>query len=207
MKALSLKEVRSAIRSLLEAEERRWIPASKNSPGRYETIDNEKEKVEKAPESQRMSHVQRFEKDVEAWIEHMSSFPEFESLRTFQTTKLDDEDFGFDFMELNALARSLWRGMMGEERIIPPHDFIKKLRQNLIDYGFEFKPRGAMKLPRSGKNSHGTHPFAGMGGGGSGFGMDGSVGGRGPGNMGGKYDWDPSDRKNLPMGAGKDRKK
>jgi hypothetical protein len=96
--------------------------------------------------------------------------------------------------------------MMGEDDIVPPHDFVKRLKQDLIEFGFEFKPRQVMKLPRSGKNSHGTHPFAGMGGGGSGFGIDGSVGGKGPGNMGGKYDWNPDEKKNLPMGAARRNK-
>lgn len=143
------------------------------------------------------------EPELDDQIEDLSEEPEYRSLRLFKEFKLDDESYHFNFIELNALARGLWREIMDEDDHLPPENFISNLKNELIQYGFEFVPRKIVKLPRSGKGSHGTHPFAGSGGGGSGFGVDGKVGGRGPGNMGGGYDWDPSDKKNLPMGAKK----
>lgn len=77
----------------------------------------------------------------------------------------------------------------------------------LVNIGLKFVPREPVKFVRGSMSSaHGSHPFAGSGGGGSGFSSDRSGPGftsygGGPGAVGGGYEWRADDPRNLSMGS------
>ncbi len=153
------------------------------------------------------------EGDAQAQIDDLRDRPGFEDLDSFMTMKLDDDDLSYDFIELQALARNAASERVGKRTNGADQVDIDKVRRVLDkEMGFKFIPRKPIKDVRGTQSgSHGTSPFAGMGGGGSGFGSDREGGnftsfGGGPGAIGGKYDWDPNDKKNLPMGATKRKK-
>lgn len=143
-------------------------------------------------------------------VEELSELPEYESVETFVQYKIDDEDETFSTVDLNAIA------MHQAEGNIPSEKLVKTIKAELIGYGLKFVPRQPTKFVRgvlSPKN--GTNRFADMPGGGSGVGRDAGFGGTstgffsygyGPGAVGGKYDWQSGDKRNLPMGAGRVKK-
>lgn len=148
--------------------------------------------------------------EIEDEINAMRQSPDFADVDAFMAMKLDSDDFTYDFKELQALARNAaQRRARGRPVTVANKHDITDIRKALEDdMGFKFVPREPPKDVRgSSSNSHGTHPFAGMGGGGSGFSSDREGGGGftsfggGPGAVGGGYAWDPNDRKNLSMGA------
>ena len=149
-------------------------------------------------------------------IEELRSTPEFKDTDTFINYKLANDELSFSAAELQALARNLEAKKLGVKQVtMAGSSFAKSVKDELVDFGFEFKPREKVKHVRGSMSSaHGTSPWAGMGGGGSGFGGERSnkVGGftsmgGGPGAIGGGYDWDPNDKKNLGMAGKNVRKK
>ena len=142
-------------------------------------------------------------------IEELRHYPEFVSPDTFVSYKLDNDEYAFNASELQALARNADEVKLGHEVFVASRTTTEKIKNDLIDVGLTFDPRRPVKFLRGGMSSaHGSHPFAGSGGGGSGFGSGfggptfTSFGG-GPGSIGGDDVWDPDDKKNLKMGARK----
>lgn len=145
------------------------------------------------------------EGDLQDQIDELRGTPEFEDVDAFMAMKLDNDELTYDFVELQALARNLTAQRTGNSAISTPgQQDLNAVRGALEgEMGFKYLPRQPTKDVRGAtSNQHGTHPFAGAGGGGSGFGDGGFTGmGKGPGAIGGKYDWKPDDPKNLPMGS------
>lgn len=153
------------------------------------------------------------EEDFEEQVKEMVGQPEFRSMAAFVTNKLDNDEYEFSSVELQALARTLDQKRLGHKVSASAPSFVRMIKQELVsEYGFTFVPREKTKFARGSMSSaHGSHPFAGAGGGGSGMGSDRSGPtftsfGGGPGAMGGEYDWDKSDPKNLPMGEAKKKR-
>ena len=153
------------------------------------------------------------EESIDDQIEDMRAHPEFKSLNAFIEAKLNDDVFDYDFMELHALGRNITQLKMGKKMTISEASpgILDQIKTSLKDMGFTFVGRQPVKKTRGFKSSaHGTHPFAGSGGGGSGFGSDfggttfTSFGG-GAGAVGGGYSWNADDKKNLPMGSKRKR--
>ena len=151
--------------------------------------------------------------DTQDRIGAMQEEPEFRDADAFAAYKLDNDDFEYSFEELQALARNATARRTGNSDIsmASPQD-VASVRAALEgEMGFKYIARQPVKDVRGVQSSaHGTHPFAGAGGGGSGFGSDLGGGtftsfGGGPGAVGGDYAWNPDDPKNLPMGAKKKR--
>jgi hypothetical protein len=149
-------------------------------------------------------------------IDEMIKQPEFKDVDSFVNYKLDNEEFEFSTQELQALVHNTEKKRLGYNVSSVSSGATSNLRSILVnDYGFKFVPRAPVKFSRGGMaSSHGTNPYAGMGGGGSGAGSEMSkhVGGfhgmgGGPGAMGGGYNWDKDDKRNLPMGAAKKKLK
>jgi len=177
-------------------------PAWEREPAAYDKPEAGKGSIAKGKEA--MSG------EVEDEIDELRQSPEFKSVDDFMAMKLDDDDFVYNFMELQALARNLAAQRTGDRRVtVPSPTDVAAVRKTLEDeFGFKYVPREPARDVRgSSSNSHGTHPFAGSGGGGSGFSSDREGGGGftafggGPGALGGGYAWDPKDKKNLPMGS------
>ena len=154
------------------------------------------------------------EKNVDDEVEELRTLPEYADVDSFATFKLENDDYEFSVVELHALARNITQSRMKGKRHIEtasPSD-VAAVRQTLEkEMGFKYVVRSNLKQTRGFTSpAHGTNRWAGMGGGGSGFGSDfggstfTSFGG-GPGAMGGGYDWDANDPKNLGMGAKKKR--
>lgn len=177
-------------------------PAWEREPAAYDKPEAGKGSIAKGKEA--------MSSDVEDEIAEMQRSPEFSSVDAFMNMKLDDEQYVYNFMELQALARNLAAQRTGDRRVTAPSPAdIAAVRKELEGgVGFKYVPREPARDVRgSSSNSHGTHPFAGAGGGGSGFSSDREGGGGftafggGPGALGGGYTWDPNDKKNLPMGS------
>lgn len=156
------------------------------------------------PADWRSNRDEAFEMDIEALLDE----PEFKSVDAFVNYKLDNDEYSFSTAELQALARNSESQRLGRKAQVASLASTSALKQNLIDdFGFKFEPRQATQFKRgSMSSSHGSHPFAGSGGGGTGFGSDFSGAtftsyGGGPGAIGGGYAWRPEDKKNLPMGS------
>jgi hypothetical protein len=149
------------------------------------------------------------EPEVDAHVEELRHEPEYRDTDAFTAHKLENDEFTYGFADLQALARNAAQRRTGDPRTATASEQdIKAIRQALeADVGFKYVAREPVKRTRGHlSNAHGTHPFAGAGGGGSGFGSDfggtsfTSFGG-GPGAVGGDYAWDPNDPKNLSMGT------
>ena len=128
------------------------------------------------------------EKDVEAQIEDLQEEPEFTSVEKFIETKLDDDDYSYSFIELQALARNIDQTTKKNKRLRVGDASMKTVdvvRAQLDGMGFKFIGREKLQKTRGFKSSaHGTSPFAGTSGG-SGIGDGGLRIGGGPGAMGG----------------------
>ena len=128
------------------------------------------------------------EKDVEAQIEKLQGEPEFASVEKFIESKLDDDDYSYNFIELQALARNIDQSTKMSKRLRVGDASLKTVdvvRAQLDGMGFKFVGRETVKKTRGFTSSvHGTSPFAGMAGG-SGIGDGGLRIGGGPGAMGG----------------------
>jgi curved DNA-binding protein CbpA len=157
------------------------------------------------------SYKDTVESDTEETIGEMQAEPEFKNIDAFVEFKLSNDEYEYSFLELQALARNITIKRLNDPRITVPgrHD-IDKVRNALEnEIGFKYNARQPIKTVRGMSSpSHGTNRFAGMGGGGSGFGNNEFFGGDGftsfgggAGAIGGKYEWDPNDPKNLAMGT------
>lgn len=161
------------------------------------------------PEGSVSKGLQTQENDIEEEIEEMRKMPEFADIDAFAAAKLDDDDLTYSFMELQALARNLASLRTKNRAAVAGKSDIDTVRNALeSEIGFKYVPRQPVRQTRGvASSAHGTHPFAGSGGSGSGFSTsrDGGGGftsyGGGPGAIGGGYAWDPEDKKNLSMGA------
>lgn len=149
------------------------------------------------------------ENETHEEIEELRTTPEFKDVDSFSAMKLDNDEFSYNFTELQALARNAAAKRTGNKGVtMPSQQDIASVRAALEGaMGFKYVPRPPVKDVRGARsNAHGTHPFAGSGGGGSGFGSDRGGGtftsfGGGPGAVGGDYEWKADDPKNLGMGA------
>lgn len=161
------------------------------------------------PEGSIAKGIEFRQSSVENEIEELRSMPEFESLEDFVESKLDSDEFTYNFVELQAIARNETAKELGHDVSAPTKRVIDSIR-NLLEkeMGFKFVQRTPSKNTRGVRDpTHGTPTFAGMGGG-SGFGSEfskhvsgfTSMGG-GAGAIGGKYDWSSSDSRNLSMGS------
>ena len=147
------------------------------------------------------------DKELEREIKLLMRDPHTASVELFVEFKMEEGEDFFDAAELQAIAKRRWLKEGGDRRGIVPSRYTKQVKTELIEYGLKFIPREPERTTRGyAAGYHGTHPFAGAGSGGTGFSTsrDGpgftSYGG-GPGAIGGGYDWDANDPKNLSMGA------
>jgi hypothetical protein len=142
------------------------------------------------------------EEELDEEIEEMRKMPEYKSLEAFTHSKFDNDDFDYSFMDLHALARNMTQEKLGKVMKNKSNAVAEASREALDEVKFELnglgfnfigrqppKPVRGFTSPLNGKNR-----FANTGGGGSGF-----IAGNG--EIGGDYDWDPNDPKNLGMGA------
>lgn len=129
--------------------------------------------------------------------------PEYESVDAFALSKDDEGGDSFTHLDLQALAR--------RRHGVPAPSFaqVRAVRSDLEAYGLKLSTREPPRDVRGVTSSvNGRHPFAGSGGGGTGFSSGWGGGGftsfgGGPGAIGGGYAWDPKDKKNLSMGSGR----
>jgi hypothetical protein len=153
------------------------------------------------------------EAEVEEQIEELQNDVAFRDVGSFIESKLENEEFDYSFVELQALARNEMHKSIGGKKshvTSPSQSVVDRIKGELKGMGFKFVGREPLRKTRGVTSPvHGSHPFAGMAGGsGMGSSLDGPTGfgmGGGPGAMGGGYKWDPGSKRNLPMGAGKKR--
>ena len=145
------------------------------------------------------------EKLFEKSVKEFKDLDELSSVEEFIQYKVDNDEFSFTTVELQALAHNVDYSQRKIKNALPPTALVKTIKNELVSLGLKFVPREPPKFTRGARScSHGTHPFAGSGGGGSGMGSgrEGSTGfgfGGDPGVMGGGYKWDKNDKKNLKM--------
>lgn len=149
------------------------------------------------------------EDDVEEQIEELQSDAALKNIDSFVESKLENDEYEYNFVELQALARNEMHKSVGGKKLhiaSPSQSVVEKIKRELGEIGFKFVGRESVKKVRGVTSpSHGSNPFAGMSGG-SGLGSNagGPVGigiGGGPGAIGGKYEWDSGDKRNLAMGS------
>jgi len=159
--------------------------------------------------------TETLEDDVEESIEGLRRTPEMRDIESFVNFKLNNDEYEFDFIELQALARNAAQARTGDKRTVAASQTdTEKVRNTLVsDIGFKFMGRQPLKQTRGFTSPlNGKSPWAGQGGGGSGFGSDFGGGtftsfGGGPGAMGGGGPWDKDDPRALAMGAKKNIKR
>lgn len=194
-----------------------WDPINK----RFTTVDTDREeeadavKYEKG-KIKRNASVSDYERRVSGHfddeIDELRDEPELKSIEAFVQYKIDDEQTTFSASELQALARNADFKQRKLRNALPPQSVVDSVKSELESYGLKFVPREKVRHFRGAmSNAHGTSPYAGFGGGGSGFStekgnphsiMGLGIGG-GKGVMGGGYDWNPNDPKNLPIRGSK----
>jgi hypothetical protein len=141
------------------------------------------------------------EDDVERQIEELQDESEFKSVEAFAGMKLDNDEFEYNFVELQALARNIDQEATENPVATASQATIDKVRGELEGLGFEFVGRAPVKKIRGVTSSvHGTSPFVGMHGG-SGAGGFGGEAGFGMGGVRSGRKWDASDPGNLSMGS------
>jgi hypothetical protein len=149
------------------------------------------------------------EEDIEEQIETLQGEPEFKNLEMFTNFKLDNDEFEYNFVELQALSRNMDQKGMSRVKVhvsAASQTTVDKIRNELEGLGFKFVGRKPLKNIRGVTSGiHGTSPFVGMyGGSGMGINASGPVGfgmGGGPGAMGSGKKWDAAAPGNLSMGA------
>jgi len=145
------------------------------------------------------------EDELESRIESLRLEPMFATVEQFVEQKLLNDEYAYDFIELQALARNRASDRLGYDVDVANPVDVKAVKNELEEIGFSFMGREKVSKVRGvTSNPHGTHPFAGSGGGGTGMGTDfhGGVGfshGGGPGAIGGEVDWDPTSDRSLKM--------
>lgn len=198
-----LSRLKITIRELLEAYRKTSVrdtrPTWEKEPRAFDKPEPRKGSLEKGRSATTQS--------VEDEIEEMRAAAEFHDLDAYVGYKLENDETSYDWRELQALARNLGARRVKQDDAVAGKGDIDAIRKELGDIGFDFVPRQPEKQVRgASSNAHGTHPFAGSGGGGSGFSSDRSGGGftsfgGGPGTIGSDVKWDPDSPKNLRMGA------
>lgn len=150
------------------------------------------------------------EPELEEQVEELRLDPAFQSIDEFMAYKIDDEDYDYNYIELQALGRNLTAQRTGRDDVVVAAKVdLDEVKLALHEMGFKFIGRQPIRQGRGFlKGAHGTHPYAGSGAGGSGFGSDfsgptGTSFGGGPGAIGGGYKWDKNDPRNLGMGSKK----
>lgn len=149
------------------------------------------------------------EDDVEEQIEELQGEPEFKNVELFADMKLDNEEFEYNFVELQALARNADQKDVSRSKVrvsSASQATVNKIRDELEGLGFKFVGRKPLKSVRGVTSGiHGSSPYAGMhSGSGMGINSAGPVGfgmGGGPGAMGSGKKWDASAPGNLSMGS------
>lgn len=150
--------------------------------------------------------LETLEDDVEEQIDELRSMPEFSDIDAFVAAKLDDDQYEFNYVELQALARNQTQATSGDKRTgAASQTTTEKIRSILVnDYGFKFVGREKLKQTRGFTSPlNGKNRWAGQGGGGSGFSSGGLKMGGGSGTAGGKTAWSRDSSRNLSMGAGR----
>jgi len=149
------------------------------------------------------------EDDAEDQIDELQGEPEFKSVESFADMKLDNDEFEYSFVELQALARNVDQKDVSRSKVrvsSASQATVDKIRNELDGLGFKFVGRKPLKSVRGVTSGiHGSSPYAGMySGSGVGINAAGPVGfgmGGGPGAMGSGKKWDASAPGNLPMGS------
>lgn len=194
-----------------------WDPIRKE----FTTVETDKEseadatKYEKGKLKRNASvsdYEQRVSNQFDDDIDELRSSPEMKSIEDFVQYKIDDEDTTFTALELQTLARNIDFKQRKIKNALPPQNIVNSVRTELESYGLKFIPREKIRHFRGAMSSaHGSSPYAGFVGGGSGFStekgdphsiMGLGIGG-GMGVIGGGYNWDPNDKKNLPIRGSK----
>ena len=141
------------------------------------------------------------EAEVEKEIEELQNDVAFQDVGSFIESKLENEEFDYSFVELQALARNEMHKSIGGKKshvASPSQSVVDRIKDELNGMGFKFVGREPIRKGRGFTSpSHGKNPFASMS---AGSGMGG-----GPGAMGGGYKWDSSSKRDLSMGAGRKR--
>lgn len=170
------------------------------------------------------------EDDIEETIRDRFEEPEFDSIPEFVAFKVNNDEKTYDLVELHVLARKkMMKARPGvfdlrdrfptspskviidevHWEIYEALETMKDDPKSRVDkrYELNYVPRTPPQTSRGfTSNPHGRHPFAGQGGGGTGFSTSFGGGGGftsyggGPGAVGG-YVWKSGDKKNLPMGS------
>lgn len=155
---------------------------------------------------------EELEDDAEKSIAAAMKEKRCKSVDAFIESKIDDDEFEFNFIELQALARNVASARKGYKKLASPQE-TSEIKKELTDVGLKFIGREPLKKNIRGFTSptHGSSRFAGMCGG-TGFGSDWHGGtftsfGGGPGAIGGGGIWDPDDPRCLRMGARGTKKK
>jgi len=143
---------------------------------------------------------QTIDEEFDEEISELQTLPEYQTIDSFIEDKIDSIDATatatFTAADIHALARNIYDVQAAGVTQI------RNVRKQLEDFGLKFIPREITKAVRGvTSNPHGRHPFAGTGGGGSGFSSGGLGMGGGPGTMGGGKGYNSSSSKSLPMGS------
>jgi hypothetical protein len=148
--------------------------------------------------------------NIEEQVQEIINEPEYKTVESLVEFKLENDETTFSVAEVHAIARNMMKPGLGKyQKMISESDpaKVKLVIHELESYGLLYKPLQSIKNVRGiTNNPHGKNPFAGMGGGGSGFGSDfggstfTSFGG-GPGAMGSGTKWDSAAKTSLPMGS------
>lgn len=149
------------------------------------------------------------EDDLDDEINGLRENPEYMSLEAFIESKLDDDNYEYNFIDLHALGRNMTQAKYGSKMEVSEAGAsdLAHIKKELGDLGFKFVGRNVTKSVRGFRaGAHGRNPFAGSGGGGTGMGSawgnpTGFSHGGGPGAVGGGYNWSAGDSKNLKMGS------
>lgn len=193
---ISINELRSVIRSV--------IVEGLDPRSNYDE-PREKDRIKRSASTTdwQTNNDDAFDDDVG----ELAKMPEYASVDAFVTLKLDNDEFTFTTSDLQALSLSIDRKKNGKRVEVASPTTVRNVKQELVNIGLKFVPREPVKFVRGSMSSaHGSHPFAGSGGGGGGFSSDRSGPGftsygGGPGAIGGGYEWRADDPRNLSMGS------
>jgi uncharacterized integral membrane protein (TIGR00697 family) len=95
------------------------------------------------------------------------------SLEAFIESKLDDDNYEYNFIDLHALGRNMTQAKYGSKMEVSEAGAsdLAHIKKELGELGFKFVGRNVTKNVRGFRaGAHGRNPFAGSGGGGTGMG-------------------------------------
>jgi hypothetical protein len=198
------------LKEFIELAIEAWNPETKS----FDTVTNSKSEEEKLtkdkfvnPRISRGASTKDWgetaDSNFEDEIKQLRKDPEYKNLETFVSYKFDDEQSTYTAVELQALVRNVDFNDRRMFDALPPNQLINDVKEELSSYGLKLVPREKVKHFRGSMSSaHGSSPFAGTVGGGSGFMNGGYLGiGGGPGIISTGEKWDASSPRNLPMGS------